>query len=325
MFLGCERLLYEPCTIADAKLLIAKWNDDIPIIFIDELPAPNLLNYIDFEIALYLRNLIRSLQLTCVLSGTESALINMINTATGSRGEKRLWVNLILNFPKPLFEELLPRKIIENAKSNEESLLSLPLYEASLLRRSRPLFIIWFIKCADEMCTISPTVLDNMKRCLLNEKQMFTSLNGVISQIMCVFTASYGRQGVVLIMQDAFNQEEYFVYPIRYHFGRLVSPASVDIYVSVDGDLVNEDYTRFKAATEFALPSEDELLYLVCFRNGIFMKVSESAKAIPSSYALQQWRNSMNSPKNDNVNTRKNDGHGKFITPPVVNVNHFNL
>ena len=57
--------------------LFSKNLDNVPLIFLDEVPPPDTELFIYYA---FLRNLIRCLGLTCLLAGTESALVNMVET-----------------------------------------------------------------------------------------------------------------------------------------------------------------------------------------------------------------------------------------------------
>mmetsp|Transcript_4375 Transcript_4375/g.6171 ORF Transcript_4375/g.6171 Transcript_4375/m.6171 type:complete len:634 (+) Transcript_4375:299-2200(+) len=108
------------------------------LVHLDEIPEMDTNRMLSHNHCLFLRNLIRCLALPCLLSGTESTLLDVYSTSKGSRGEvdSRPWAWLLTKFP---------------LNNHGYSTTHLSTFENHMLTNSRPLFIKWFIECNPSM------------------------------------------------------------------------------------------------------------------------------------------------------------------------------
>ena len=134
VFLGadCEVALMA-MTVNEGRSAAEKYRD--VLIYLDEIPAKDELNQTAHDQCMFLRNLMRCLALPCLLSGTESTMLDVVSTARGSRCEGREpWAWLLTKFPAT-------RLNLQTARFGD--------YEQHLLCGARPLFIHWFAESSD--------------------------------------------------------------------------------------------------------------------------------------------------------------------------------
>lgn len=147
----------------------AKMYRDI-LIHIDEVPMWNKIESGPFVRCLLLRNIIRLLGLPCLLSGTESTLLDVVDYGKGSRtAGSEPWAWLMTRFPVTELSEPL-KELIQCCKD----------YERQLLLSTRPLFVQWFAYCHKKQLTgtdalgricITPAALTRKKRMMVVAKQ----------------------------------------------------------------------------------------------------------------------------------------------------------
>jgi hypothetical protein len=148
---------------------------NMPVSVIDEVPNAKTHRDLFFQVLL-LRNLFRCLGLLCILSGTESTMINMIGNTIGSRNsEDYLWTTMLLEFP-PVDLSSFPT-VVEGT------------YLHKLLLRSRPLFVSYLMKqLADHVNrTITCNDLIGMNNGIRTNKNTLHTMEGLISQSLLLF------------------------------------------------------------------------------------------------------------------------------------------
>lgn len=98
VFLGADgQQVVKPMLLVDGRMEAAKYNH--VLIYLDEVPALSDTNTDSFYECLFLRNLIRCLRLPCLLSGTESTLMDAQDEKIGSRhAGSDPWVWLLTKF-----------------------------------------------------------------------------------------------------------------------------------------------------------------------------------------------------------------------------------
>jgi hypothetical protein len=113
------------------------------LIHIDEVPMWNKLAPDPFQRCLLLRNIIRCMGLPCLLSGTESTLLDVVEFGKGSRREgSEPWAWLLTKFPVTELSEQLT-ELTERCQD----------YVRHLLQSTRPLLVQWFAHCHNERKT----------------------------------------------------------------------------------------------------------------------------------------------------------------------------
>ena len=161
VFLGAdvtEKL--ESMTLRDGRKAAEKYRDTL--IHIDEVPMLNSGAQDPFLRCLLLRNIICHMGMPCLLSGTESTLLDVVSLGKGSRREgSEPWAWLLTRFPVTELDEQLT-ELTERCKP----------YESHLLRSTRPLFVQWFARChydgltetdGAERIRMTPTTLTGVK------------------------------------------------------------------------------------------------------------------------------------------------------------------
>ena len=114
------------------------------LIYLDEIPALDVARMTHFQECLYLRNMIRCLILPCLLSGTESTLLDVMACVQDSRTDDRTeYAWLLAKFPATQLDQLT------------EKIDRFGEYEQYLLNQSRPLFARWFVECFGDL-PVSP-------------------------------------------------------------------------------------------------------------------------------------------------------------------------
>jgi hypothetical protein len=323
VFLGtrCNDYL-QPLSISEASAEMLKYQNSV--IFIDEVPMKGATDFIS---VLFLRNIIRSVGGLCILSGTESSLINMVDTAQGSRHTVlRPWVGLLTRLPRTKL-----------AVFNHHG--KLDAYEKYLLEQARPFFVEGYLALRatleeDVSCehsrrlsrhvneTLTPSLLTRLKIWTHEQKPFLLSEMGLHGQLALIFTASLNSTDVATAVDSlAFSVAQVSSHDstsakssrtisslftmdhsllIRHHRAYLKSP-----FQQIEDDCdrfivfrtlyhhnrqlkVGENVFKPKAC--YKRCSSDELLNLVCLRGGL-LQISESAiTTVPTSYAFRSFR-----------------------------------
>ena len=150
------------------------------LLHIDEVPMHERHAPESFLRCLLLRNIIRCMGLPCLLSGTESTLINMIDFGRGSRGSgKKPWVWLLTGFPATKLNNHL-----------EDLMKGCRAYERYMVESTRPLFVQWFARCHDDQQTgrdeagqicMTPATLTSFKEKMCAAKQRLPESNTTVA------------------------------------------------------------------------------------------------------------------------------------------------
>ena len=303
-----QTVSYSALTIQEAASAIAEYGYDdlnkVPCFIVDEAPSRPSGGTIDYSYntedftfgkCIFLRNLIRSMQGVCILSGTNAAAINVIESApSSSRSDDKVYVRLIVKLPPTHWE------VFEERASQ----LQLSAEFIGILKKTRPMFVDWTLSaleeeygstnnkrvrssCSSSSCTgkreVTVSLLDKVHAYILRRKVLFGSDEGLYAQLALMFPSIFN--GTVTDKACC----------IRHHFGITILPAKykdnviLPLYVSNNcniGVLSTEDAFMYKPTIGFATPDVDPYLYMVCFRNGLYYH----HRAITSSNA---WLNNI--------------------------------
>lgn len=281
----------------------AAWNFRDILIHLDEVPMWVKSNNRPFFNCLLLRNIIRCMGLPCLLSGTESTLLNVVEYGSGSRrtgGETWAW--LLTKFPATELSE----QLTELTGSCDD-------YEKHLLKNTRPLFIQWFADCHNNGLTkttegrISMTekTLVGMKYRMVMAKHFMSDDESVLNDwlhasTLLVFTDSLlggGKVNSTVTSLDSTNRKRqttdrtrpakrqkiaddvrYHSLVIRKHYALLFIPPQADMTngmtkLRVDSTLglgiSLSSGEPFKVRAAFKTCAVDPLLYLAGLHGGI--------------------------------------------------------
>lgn len=273
VFLGTNSIMdLKPILVADAISLFDVYRDN-HLVYIDEIPIYESENFCS---CLFLRNLLRTLKLLCVLSGTESTLMNMVGSVSGSsRGEitPTPWVTLFVNLPKTA-DALITR--------HWDSFQSLNAYGQHILKQTRPLFVEWYFAAANIHCkgnaALTPALLSGMKSVMLGGKSSMRSVDGVQAQIAMLFADSLTDEPKGGSKRSCVNSSNSCprTSMIRHNFAYLVAPVKqtsdpegMCLLNLIAGELY-DGIGKYEARAVFRPCLQDELLYLVCLRDGVW-------------------------------------------------------
>lgn len=137
VFLGVDlgEVTLQAMTLKKGRATAEKYQDIL--IFIDDVPLFDSNHSEAYDQCLFLRDLIRCMALPCLLSGTESSLLNVVAKIHRSRMKGRApWAWLYTLFPASRLD--LPTAHLSD-------------HEQHLLRNSSPLFGKWFGECMEEL------------------------------------------------------------------------------------------------------------------------------------------------------------------------------
>jgi hypothetical protein len=315
------------------------------VVYLDEIPERGALA---FDNVLLIRNLMRCIHGVCVLSGTESSLINMIDSASGSRSAlHHPWVGLLT---------LLPSTDLAILDSNDV-LNRLSEYEKGLLQCTRP----WFAQHFLELCSsrfddsaerssgmkyLSPEMLTSMKAWTLKVKSQLLGAVGLYGQLCLLFADSFpcgrphkpstdvdselsmlsemslhsagssartGRSARSAIIEaPSLRAADIMDHSllIKHYFAYLTAPArqnstsSFSLLYNSNGKLSSYDDRIFTPKAYFKTCAEDELLYMVCFRDGL-KQLNGQIDSVTSSFAFTTFRKHTGF---SNSNARHNSG-----------------
>lgn len=344
VFLGVDGLqVVSPISLAKGREEAAQYRD--VLIHVDEVPALSKINPDPYYQCLFLRNLIRCMFLPCLLSGTESNLVDERETLPGSRfAGFQPWVWLLTKFPRNRQE--LPTAHISS-------------FERELLKKTRPLFANWFIQnnpppstnehASNPHLFMSPESLSKMKDTICRTKVGVGNddTNWLHASVLLVFADSLEGSGdvdatVPVDTTDAsgvssssdtsshdrhlfsstigrkrkrdpeMRKVMYHSRLIRNHFGLLRVPEVPDggmlvLYTDMNKsvELCTEPLSPFKIKAAFKTCSQDPLLYLACLRDGIKSIRGGNCVKVPSTYAFSQFREETSL---GNSRARSNDG-----------------
>ena len=289
------------------------------LIHIDEVPMHDPLAPEPFFRCLLLRNLIRCIGLPCLLSGTESTLLDVVQSGKGSRGEGNApWAWLLTSFPAVQLSEELT-KLVGRCGA----------FESHMLWNTRPLFVQWFALCHEkgEAGTISltPATLTRLKETMCLAKQLSPqsttnttdsyeypwlhactllvfadSLQGSDDVTSTVDTDSTAQQvgakrsappSEALESRKKKTADQINVFHhtllIRKHFALLYVPPSLvagnimtKLHVPNNrGEVCYSSGKKFQALAAFKTCAEDPLLYLAGLRGGIVSRNYDSQRS----------------------------------------------
>lgn len=292
-----------------------------PLFVIDEVP-PKDHQYYNF--CILLRNLIRCMNCTCLLSGTEAATMNAIdNIPGGSRGEvEQEYLRLITRLPHTRFE------VFESDSRYAALLTELEPDFRAMLKRTRPLFVQFLLdKMLDSLGTsgssgtysvaaasssssapaavsrgLTCALLSAVKEIIVDKKLNFGTSGGLYAQLALIHSwfLSYTVKDVmeksrlsgfkranddtsveILSIAESLQVDRQFC--VRHHFGQLRIANELSLGDDPTVSLFVQENKPTKVKTNlfgrleafrpnviFAKPSEDELLYLICLRNGLY-------------------------------------------------------
>eukprot|EP00597_Dinobryon_sp_UTEXLB2267_P008933 CAMPEP_0170093994 /NCGR_PEP_ID=MMETSP0019_2-20121128/26891_1 /TAXON_ID=98059 /ORGANISM="Dinobryon sp., Strain UTEXLB2267" /LENGTH=859 /DNA_ID=CAMNT_0010315039 /DNA_START=129 /DNA_END=2708 /DNA_ORIENTATION=- len=334
-------IYFSPMTLRSAEceikeLLKKNTNDLIPVFMIDEVPSSE--NKEQYDTCILLRNFIRYMRCVCLLSGTEAAAINAIDSIPmGSRGNSTFeYVRLIVKLPGTKWN------IFQNDPKYRALIESLAPNVVDMLKRTRPLFVQYMLdallvkdQSADESSSrfsssavsrttpLTCAALSTVKAEILSQKKQFTSDGGLYAQL-ALLHSDFIAHTVDEISKHHTNTESQHIswltlekqFCIRHHFGALRTDSTIlSLFLDMDDSVgikekVNGHLQVFEPNVVFASPSVDPLLYLICFRNGIHRnhkRVSTSS----GLYFIYQQRLKRNSPLF--LNTKQASSSGKYL------------
>lgn len=342
VFLSADcKIRLEGMTLYEGREAAERYSD--VLIYVDEIPALDTTRMTPVQECLFLRNIIRCLRLPCLLSGTESTLLDMMALVKGSRCAgftEYAW--LLTKFPTTQIDQ----QRVEFGRFGA--------YEQHLLCRSRPLFVQWFAGCFRKQSVaatvaaapqgdgtllhMTPDTLTKMKRKICrakaNKKERDAQLSWLHASAMLIFAdslAGHGEVTATVVARDAAHEvgarkqrvgdlrDNVMKHSnaIRNHFALLYIPSElIDSTTGmaklfVEGEtLHNSDESPFKALAAYPTCAQDPLLYLACLRGGLMWRGGNGADGadlveVPSSYALSTFYEQTGV---GNSQARSNDG-----------------
>ena len=192
-----------------------------PIFFIDEVPPIDDQNYLR---CVLLRNIIRSINCICILSGTEAALMNAFDSISeGSRrqGPDIEYLRLILKLPDTNWN------IFCNESKYSKLITLLSPDVCNMLKSTRPLFVQYLLNAMleeDSKGQLTAAVLSNAKRQIVENKIKFTTLAGLFGQMAMLDTAFIANTTDIIIpaeqKKDQFLQAQK-QFCVGHHFGKM--------------------------------------------------------------------------------------------------------
>ena len=336
-----ERIInYQPMTLSKATRVLEEvltaGNLNPAVFFVDEVPAE--VNEDDAENktflrSLFLRNIIRFMNCICILSGTEAALMNTMDTIpepSRTEGLDAEFVRLILKLPNTNWDAICQ----DSKYADLMPLLSPDVY--NMLKSTRPLFVHYVLNAMLEensMGQLTAAVLSNAKSKIVANKTEFATSGGLYGQ-MALLHSKFISNTVDDLLEANQGGKRFLISQrqgcIRHHFGNLrvlnsddpvLSLFTVSHYIytlSNSGRSVTKD--QFKQNVTFETPHDDPLLYLICFRNGLYHSESKQiTKRISCTYALSLLFNERLDRKLPFMaNTNQSSTTGKFLEMEMV-------
>jgi len=311
----------------------------VPLFFIDEVPAADGPEDNDsYNSCIFLRNIIRSMDCICLLSGTEAAAMNAIDKiGRGSRSDtkrNREYIRLILKLPRTQWEIF----------SNDDKYANLiPLVTpdvCDMLKCTRPLFAQYVLDAmleeqntsAFSYAKITPAVLSRVKEMIKVDKGKFARPEGLYGQMSLLQSDFVASSEDMLkfaskkkysdkILQRLKSQQQFIV---RHHFGTMrvsgcdstimslfIAPNITKVCVNVSGEL-----EVFTPTITFDSPSQDPLLYMICFRDGAsWVKESQKIVRVSTSFALSKIYGNT---RKLLLNSKQTSTSGKFLELETV-------
>ena len=349
----CMRTIrYSPMTLRDAvddlrEILQATHVTHVgkcmaPLFFIDEVPSGDE-DTSAYRACVLLRNVIRKMNCTCVLSGTEPALMYALDSITlGSRDNgagDREYLRLIPKLPKTNWDIFC---------NDFKYAQIIPLFSpdlCDLLKSTRPLFArhvldslldqkdsLKNMKCigTGNFGQLTAEVLSNAKEMLLKGKESFTSLRGLHGQLALLHSKLISGSEKVLLYSKICDSEDlnfHEEFRIQHHFGSNFVSESKDVILPLFLT-TNNIYTRnssgkyvsrsiFEPKIEFDSPCSDNLLYLICMRNGLSWTNAEGKQIrISVSYAMSLVLSDQVSRNSSNM--KQSSYAGEFLDVEVI-------
>ena len=267
-----------------------------PIFFIDEVPPIDDQNYLR---CLLLRNIIRSINCICILSGTEAALMNAFDSISeGSRrqGPDIDYLRLILKLPDTNWN------IFCNEPKYSELITLLSPDVCNMLKSSRPLFVQYLLDAMleeDSKGQLTAAVLSNAKRQIVENKMKFTTLAGLFGQ-MAILDAAFIANTTDIIMPVEQEKHQFLQaqkqFCVGHHFGKMrvetFEGHILSLYLARD-HIYTKEYdgrsvirNKFKPDIAFEAPWNDRLLFMICIRDGLYFTSSSGISRISATYAL---------------------------------------
>ena len=284
----------------------------VPVFFIDEVPSHEDTNA--HNDCIFLRNIIRSMNCICIMSGTEAALLDAFEK---SRREGMCvddeYFRLISKLPITNWE------IICSDSKYAQLIPYLSPDLCDMLRATRPLFVEYVLDAMLEerlspstISQNSPTssgeltavILSRVKKMVL-KKERFTSLGGLYGQI-AMLHEDFISLSVEELLEAKIGNSDYLraqkQFCIRHHFGKMHIKDSEDsilslyvapryLYIGTIGSSFSGKYeVRPNIAYERAC--DDPLLYLICIRDGLYWTDAKKKEVrVSSSFALSLLAN----------------------------------
>ena len=348
---GEKDIQYEPMSLATARTDIKALLSDVsptnpyqvPLFIIDEVPAQTEKNL--YACCILLRNFIRCMNCVCLLSGTEAAAMNEIDQISySSRGaQPREYLRLILTLPPSDWS------IFQHDETYQLLLHNLSNDVCQMLIRTRPLFVQFVLDAIklDGERGLTVKVLETAKSRVVKDKTHFTSETGLYAQMALLHSSFISRtvDGLLAyesnprkkrktdmpnIQCELLKAEKQSC--VRHHFGEMyvankntiLNPA-LPLYLlpeSKSSDSKSQLYVTNEGSTEpfrpeviFAKPFTDELLYLICMRNGVYFNYQR----ISTSFALFKLEKVRNRKQMHMFcNTEQSSCSGKFMECEVI-------
>ena len=310
-----------------------------PIFFIDEVPSnePKVdgkdnLNYLE---CVFLRNTIRVMKCICILSSTNSALMNALDEVSiGSRWEIDIpYSRLIVKLPHTNWDAIC------HDSKYAELIPSLCPEILDMLKSTRPLFVQYVLNAMlEEIVTdasykigeLTAKVLSKVKREIVDKKTSFATLSGLFGQIALVYPKILSYTVDEWSVDDEENEDDLKLLEalretiVRDHFGRLhvkdLEDAISPLYLASNYIYLRRQFGEFKPDFDFELPCNDPLLYLICIRDGLY-GTSENNRItrFSSSYALKTLFTGKNSCFRPLlINTNQNSCSPNFLEAEAV-------
>ena len=348
-YYGERTINYQPMTLSKAKTILEdyiKAKNKIPIFFVDEVPSGvmndsnQVLTITDsdkadltFRRSLFLRNVIRIMNCICILSGTEAALMNAVDNIpepSRTEGVDLEYLRLILKLPRTNWDAIRQ----DSKYADLMPLLSPDV--CNMLKSTRPLFVHYVLNAMLEersMGQLTVAVLSNAKSMIVAHKKNFATSGGLYGQ-MALLHSKFISNTVDDLLRANEGGEKYLLAQrqscIRHHFGNLRVLNSNDPVLSLYLDskyiysLTNSGRSvtkyQFKQNVAFETPHDDPLLYLICFRNGLYFAESDiSSNRISCTFALLSLLNERLGRKSPFFgNTNQSSSSGKFLEMEMV-------
>lgn len=315
---------YSAMTIQEGSQAIAALFEDggnFPVIFLDEVPpfSKDVHSEFNYRHVYFIRNCIRTMGGTCILSGTETSCMNMMDiSGAASRNEGVYeFMHLINKLPHVNIEYL--RELLLPAKYPLSESVKLLMYNTT------PLLATWLLNSMSmrKSTTISVDNLTDVKANVILRRPMYSNIEalGLHAQLYFQFMRSFNNWsndqqddldiGVVDVQVE---RELMKTVAFRHNYATLNLPSKLEnntvvtIYGCTGQLCYDKDGNhRFTYNTMFRDPYQDPLQHLALLRNGTYFDF----KPIPSTAAIALLaRGGRHVSLRDvlNINVNSNDG-----------------